>query len=174
LRAHLFASLEAKDLLGPKVSECFPNASLDIVDAGNCVALGLGSASVFHLMHVVEWGLRAFAVHLGLLKVLIERKTKKFIPLEFSQWEHILNQLPDKIDAKVNALSVGPSKQKAQVFYYPTLKEIRGFRDAWRNHLMHTRAAYTPEDAVAVFSHVEIFMKSLAEYGIRERKRKSR
>jgi hypothetical protein len=163
---------QAQDLLGAKVSECFPSAAKDISDAGDCIALGCDSAAVFHLMHIVEWGLRAFASHLGLSKVVADRKRGKTVPLAYAQWEQILNQLPDKIEQKIAPLSRGAKKQKAQEFYYSTLKEIEGLKDAWRNHLMHTRAVYTSADALAVFSHVERFMQSLAEHGIKESKRK--
>jgi hypothetical protein len=163
---------QAKALLGEKVSECFPSAMQDISEAGDCIALGCDSAAVFHLMHVVEWGLRGFAAHLGLKKVVTDRKRGKTVLLDYAQWEQILNQLPDEIDKKVTAIPRGPKKQQAQEFYYSTLKDIAGFKDAWRNHLMHTRAAYSSADALAVFSHVERFMQSLAEHGIREPKRK--
>src|SRR5271156_1156895 len=101
---------QAKDLLGEKVSECFPSAAVDISDAGDCIALGCDTAAVFHLMHVVEWGLRAFAAHLKLLKVSVGKKANKWVPLAYAQWEQILNQLPHKIEQKTGSLPRGPKK----------------------------------------------------------------
>ena len=43
-----------------------------------------------------------------------------------------------------------------------SLTFIRGFRDAWRNHVMHTRAEYSREDASAVLSHVKRLLQTLA------------
>jgi len=160
--------LEPLKLLGDAVVSAFPSALPDIREAGDCVAVGLNDAAVFHLMHIVEWGLRALAAHLGLSRIVIDRKTKKTIPMEYSDWERILNQMRDKVDKKVAAMKRGPKKQEAQQFYYPAFLEVAGFKDAWRNHIMHTRGNYTREDALAVFSHIQRFMQSLADYGIKE------
>jgi hypothetical protein len=165
---------ENGELFSPNVAQRFPSAVRDITDAGNCIALELSTAAVFHLMRVVECGMRSFAVHLGLLKVVVDRKTRKEIPLEYSDWERILNQLPEKVEQKVESLARGQAKQKAQEFYYPALKEISGFKEAWRNHVMHARAEYNTQDAIAVLSHVNRFMKDLAEYGIHEARKNKR
>lgn len=154
-------------LFGEDVKKSFPNAASDIQNAGDCIAVDLNTAAVFHLMHVVEWGLRALAVDVGLSDVVMNRKTGKTAPLEYAEWERILDQLPEKIEAKIEAMPRGEAKQKAQEFYYSASSEIRGFKEAWRNHVMHTRRSYTREDALAVFSHVQRFMQSLAAYGVK-------
>jgi hypothetical protein len=168
IESPLVTYLEGGKLFGNEVLTSFPSASNDITDAGDSLAVGLNSAAVFHLMHVVEWGLRALAVDVGLLDIVTEKKTGKTIPMEYSEWERILQQLPVKIDAKIEAMPRGDAKQQAQEFYHPAALEIRGFKDAWRNHIMHTRASYFREDAVAVWSHVERFMKGLAAFGLKE------
>jgi hypothetical protein len=160
--------LSLSQKFGKVVIDAFPSAATDITDAGNCLALEFGTATVFHSMRVVECGIRAFAVHLGLGKIAVNRKNGKTIPIAYAQWEQILNQLPDKIEAKILRIARGPKRQNAQQFYYSTLQELGGFKEAWRNHVMHARVAYTPIDAQAVLSHVERFMKSLAEHGIHE------
>lgn len=43
----------AVNLFGENVSKNFPSANKDIKEAGNCLALNLNSAAVFHLMRVV-------------------------------------------------------------------------------------------------------------------------
>lgn len=138
-------------------------------DAGNAIAVDLTSACVFHLMRVVEWGMRAFAYDLGLLDVVTDKKSGKTVPIAFAQWEHILNQLEEKIESKTAAMPRGEDKQKALEFYHSSSAEIRSFKDAWRNHCMHTRASYTRQDAIAVWSHVERFMKTLAGHGLHEK-----
>jgi len=159
---------DAKELFGAGVARAFPSAAQDVSEAGSCLAIGTNAAAVFHLMHVVEWGMRSLARNLKLLRVVVDRKKGKTTPVEYAQWEHILNQLHGKVEEKVQAITRGPRKQKAQEFYYSALKEIEGFKEAWRNHIMHTRQSYSSEDALAVLSHVERFMKSLAEFGIGE------
>jgi hypothetical protein len=143
------------------VIRAFPSIQSAIQDAGDCIAVDLNTAAVFHLMHVVERGLRALCVNLKVATI-----KKGFI--EYATWDDILKKLPEAVDAKINGMSRGPKKQKAQEFYYPTSKEIRGFKDAWRNHIMHKRTSYTREDALAVFSHVQRFMHGLVTYGIHE------
>jgi hypothetical protein len=160
---------ENPELLGPLVLQGFPPCRDDIVSAGNCIAVGLGTSAVFHLMRIAEIGLRAFARHLGLIRVIADRKRGKTIPMEYAQWEKILSQLPSKIDSKVVQMKPGPQKQKKQEFYYSALNELSSFKDAWRNHVMHVRRTYSLEDAAAVTAHVGRFMVSLAEHGITSR-----
>jgi hypothetical protein len=74
----------------------------------------------------------------------------------------MLNQLPPLVDTKIEKMKRGKSKQEAQEFYYPVLQEIKAVRDAWRNHLMHTRADYSAKDADAIFGHVMRLMCTLA------------
>jgi hypothetical protein len=126
------------------------------------------TAAVFHLMRVVEWGLRSFARHLGLLHVVADRKRGKIVPIEYSQWEKILSQLHEKVDAKIDSMRAGPKKQAAQEFYYSALSDVGGFKDAWRNHVMHGRKQYKSADGIAVLGHVERFMKTLADHEICE------
>ena len=158
--------LESGTIFGESVKTSFPNAAADIQSAGYCIAVDLNTAAVFHLMHVVEWGLRALAIDVGLADIVTDKSKGKTTPVEFAQWEQILNQIPEKIEAIILAMPRGDEKQKAQEFYYSAVGEIRGFKDAWRNHVMHTRRSYTNADALAVFSHVQRFMQNLAGYGI--------
>lgn len=83
-----------------------------------------------------------------------------------------MNFFTIRVDAKIKVMSRGPRKQKAQEFYHPTLKEVNGFKDAWRNHVVHVRREYATKDAEGVSSHVGRFMNLLADYGIRETARR--
>ncbi len=56
------------------VSKAFPSAQRDISDAQDCLVAGCDTATVFHLMRVVEWGIRAFCVHLGITR--LKKKTR--------------------------------------------------------------------------------------------------
>jgi hypothetical protein len=142
--------LNKDSLFGDAVKDCFPSASEDIKNAGNCLAVELPTAAVFHLMCVVEWGLRAFAIDLGLIEVLIGRKNNKTKPIEYAQWEQILNQLSDKIKVKIESIADWSQKQHAQEFYYTAKEEFEAFRHAWRIHVMHAHRSYGLEDAIAV------------------------
>ena len=56
--------LEHENLFGKHVSNSFPSASDEIKAAGNCLALDLNTAAMFHLMRAAELGMRALARHL--------------------------------------------------------------------------------------------------------------
>jgi hypothetical protein len=174
MRRHKFLQMEKgeffnnQNLLGSEVWEAFPKSQEDILDAGNCLAVDLNTAAVFHLMHVVEWGLRALCIDLNMPDIVDDRKANRTIPIEYAMWEKILGQLPAAVDTRVQSIQDREKKQAAQTFYYPALKELAGFKDAWRNHVMHTRASYNSEDALAVKSHVERFMRSLVKHRIGE------
>jgi hypothetical protein len=74
----------------------------------------------------------------------------------------MLNQLPAKVDARIAQIKKGETKQAAQTHYYSVLHDIRGIRDAFRNHVMHTRAAYSGLEADAVLDYVKRIMTTLA------------
>jgi hypothetical protein len=152
-------------LFGDEVDDAFPSARFDIQEAGNCLATERNTAAVFHLMRVVEWGLRALGVHLGFKRM--KSKIKKsgsvlYTPLAYLEWEQLIDQQQDRVNAKLGRLRKGPKKQELQEFYYPVLQDIRAIRDAWRNHVMHTRAEYVSKDAEAIFVHVKRLMSTLA------------
>jgi hypothetical protein len=159
------AYLDQPSLLGDEVRQAFPSAIPDIREAGNCMAAECNTAAVFHLMRTVEWGLRALCANLGIKRV--KSKIKKsgrvvYAPIEYAEWERLLDQFQDQVDSKIQRLKRGSNKQDLQQFYYPALQDIRGIRDAWRNHVMHTRDEYTREDASAILSHVKRLMSTLA------------
>ncbi len=151
-------------LFGDDVYSAFPPAIPDVRESGNCLAMGRNTAAVFHLMRSVEWGLRALCGHLGLHQARRSRKggTREYIPLAYADWETMLNQIHPRVDARINKLKRGTQKQTEQEFYYPVLQDIRGIRDAWRNHVMHTRAEYNPTEAETILNHVERIMRTLA------------
>jgi hypothetical protein len=152
------------NLFGKEVTDAFPSASFDIQEAGSCLATDRYTAAVFHLMRAVEWCLRALCKDVGLNRSHQKNKSGKvkYTPISYADWELMLSQLHPKIDAKMNRMRKGKQKQEAQEFYYPILQDLRAFRDAWRNHVMHTRAQYSQSEATTVLDHVRRFFRSLA------------
>ncbi len=146
-------------LLGEEIQKAFPSANYDIEEAGNCISVGSGTAAVFHLMRAVEWGLRALSVDLGVLDV--PRKSAS-IPIEFAEWDKILDQLYPAVQKKVDVLPPGRAKQEVQEFYFTILHDIRGFKDAFRNHVMHTRKIYSQKAADDVLDFVGKFFGLLS------------
>jgi hypothetical protein len=158
----LIGHLDNPNLLGKTVTAAFPSAANDIREAGNCLAADCNTAAVFHLMRVVEWGLRALALDLGFSRVCTDLKRKKYTSIPYSQWEKILGQLQAHVNMKIASIAPGKKKQKLQEFYFPALQDIQAIKDAWRNHVMHARREYAAPDAAAVLSHVTRLMVTLA------------
>lgn len=132
---------------GPRVAERLPKATIDIEEAAKCLALGRGTACVFHLMRTMEVGLKAIAFELG-------------IPYAPS-WESYIRQIQDKLDI---AHKKKARKWKAQEpFFRDVLAHLHAVKVAWRNPTMHIVNHYTPEQAESVFNAVRGFLQHLAE-----------
>lgn len=82
-RAPLFATPQ---LFGPVVDAVFEYARKDIEEAGKCLGCGRGTAAVFHLMRIMESGLKHIAGRLG-------------IPYAPS-WESYIKQITEQIAVK--------------------------------------------------------------------------
>ncbi len=65
--------VDASSSFGPEVLDVFPDANRDIAAAARCLALDEWTACVFHLMRVVEHGIRHVATMLNIsLRVLVK------------------------------------------------------------------------------------------------------
>lgn len=166
VRAEVAGFIDERAPFGEAVRRAFPSAAADLTQAGNCLAAECDTAAVFHLMRAVEWALRALCIDLGLRSVRRkERKTGRvtYLPLGWSDWETLLNQLKNRVHDALAKTKRGSRKQLFQEFYLPALQDIEAMKDAWRNHVMHARREYTREDALAVLSHVRRLMVKLSD-----------
>lgn len=136
-------------IMGKQVLDAFPSAAYDIAEAGKCLALERCTACVFHLMRVMEVGLRNFALSLGL--------TASKNP----NWSGWLAGIQEK-------LNVSKEIQK-DAFFQEASTLLHSCKNSWRNPTMHMEKTYTQEDAQAIFNAVQGFMKHLANR-IREEK----
>ena len=150
-KAHLF---EQEKPLGESVYAAFPSARDDAKAAGNCLAADLNTAAVFHLMRIVEIGLRKLARH---LKVPIKKSQ-----LEYLEWNTIIEQIEKSIMAKKTTLPRGKRKSELLEFYHGMMGEFNAFKDVWRNNVMHSRNFYNETEAMAVYIRVQNFMQRLA------------
>jgi len=151
--ADLFERDGDKALFGDDVHQHFKSARAEIRDAGNCLAAGLNTAAVFHLMRVIELGMRALA------KQLRVAKARGDVPLELATWEAVIQALEAKTSGRF------PRTQKGQRdldFYKGLLIDFRAFKDFWRNKVMHARIDYDQDTARSAFDHVRAFMRRLA------------
>ncbi|HTU43439.1 MAG TPA: hypothetical protein VMF91_00070 [Bryobacteraceae bacterium] len=131
---------------GLDVNDRFPSAILDISEAGKCLACGRGTATVFHLMRVMEAGLKAVASALG-------------IPYAPS-WESYLRQINDRITAKHK--HKGIKWKRDEPFFRDVAAHLQTVKLAWRNPTMHIVNHYDRDAAFEVFNAVKAFMRHIA------------
>ena len=137
-------------LFGEVVADSFPGASYDIQEAGKCFALGRYTASVLHLMRVLETGLYALCKK---LKVPFGEK---------KSWNGVLIDLQSKWK-KIEGRKRKPAKWRMdRQFYSEVFVEFGHLKDAWRNYAMHARATYDEERAEVIMNHVKTLMRHLA------------
>jgi hypothetical protein len=144
VQSHLY--IQSTPLFGMEVADRFPSAITDIEEAGKCLALGRGTASVFHLMRVMEVCLKSLAKGLD-------------IPYAPS-WESYLNQIETRIIEKHQKKS--HAWKKSEPFYRDASGDLQMVKIAWRNPTMHIVRTYTPEEADGVYRAVRAFMQRLS------------
>jgi len=137
---------------GSEVAQRF-EANYDIEAGTRCLALEEWTASVFHMMRVLEKGLHWLAAEIGV----------EMTPdIELSNWKNII----DEIEKQIRSLEQAPkSKTKSQKnqFYCEVATNFYYFKEAWRNHVSHSRETYDERRAKEIWSHVRSFMQRLAE-----------
>jgi hypothetical protein len=137
---------------GEAVARAFPSATFDINNAGICVGTTLATAAVFHLMRIMEIGLRALGAKFG-------------VSLERTNWAPAIDQIESRIremhkDAAWKALL---DCKEQQEFYAQAASHFAILKDAWRNYTMHVRGSkYTEDEAERIFDNVRGFMQKLA------------
>jgi len=133
----------------------------EIRAAGNCLAADLNTAAVFHLMRIVELGMRALAPQ---LKVKLSKHQ-----ISQATWSKLIAVMDDEIRQaqdpknKPGHKALKPGQRR---FYRGLILSINSFKDLWRNDVMHTRGNYTGVDAEGVFGHVKAFIAILASNGV--------
>jgi hypothetical protein len=151
---------KGEDLFGAEVTAAFgsPEATYEITEAGKCLALGRHTATVFHLMRVLEKGLKALADNLNL---------QFNIPFDYQNWQNIIEQIESEIK-KLEQLRAGQTKTDTLKAYSEIAKQFRYFKDAWRNGVAHSRETYGPEQALSIYRHVREFMQDIVKLGLSE------
>ena len=149
---------ENENLFGKSVRSAFPSAKEEIKAAGNCMAVGLDTAAVFHLMRAAEFGMRALAVKLN---VKLKRK-----PIEHAGWNELIEQIEKKIRDRRERYDKSRKKNKKELEFLKFCRmmadELFIFKEIWRNNTMHSISSYNASEAMGVFNRVQSFMQRLA------------
>lgn len=139
------------DLFGAEVSKEFPSASSDIEEAGTCLAFGRGTAAVFHLMRIIERGLRSLAETL---------KDPNLDAARNPSWDSILKKC--EAEQRKPIAERSPEWRSDEKFFSDIHATLRAVKDGWRNPSLHVGRNYTPEQALELFVATRAFMQRLA------------
>ncbi len=140
------------DPFGPDIPNKFAQARDDIEEAGKCLAYGRGTACVFHLMRVMEVGLRALGASLN---------DPRLDPKRNPSWDSILKKCDEELLKPIKNRSA--EWQQDDAFYSTAAAQLHAVKDAWRNPTMHVERKYTPEEAEEVWNAVRAFMRHLSK-----------
>jgi len=151
LKSRIFFSIELENMkfllekhqFGNEVNEAFPTTNIDIEEAGKCLALDRYTACVFHLMRVMEVGIKSIGNYI---------KIPELSDIKNKSWESIL---------RICNTYLKESKSKDQ-FLIETVAMLHSVKDAWRNPTMHAENIYIKERAMDVWNAVRSFMQQLS------------
>ncbi len=138
-------------LWGQQVCSNFKSAIDDIKGASRCLSLDQGTACVFHLMRVMEVGLRALGKKLN---------DPKLDPKANPSWESILAKCDKEL--RQPYAQRAPEWQTDPDFFNEATLNLRAVKDVWRNPTMHVEKNYEYEEAVYVWNTVKAFMNHLS------------
>jgi hypothetical protein len=135
---------------GQVACDYYSDAKRDIEGAGRCFALDQWTACVFHLMRVLEHGLRDLNQRLGLPDG------------DQENWKNILDRAVKAITA-MEQLPKTHQRDDDIHFYSHAASNFRLFKDAWRNYVSHSHTDYDEREAIQVWNSVSQFMNEMAK-----------
>jgi hypothetical protein len=142
-------------LFGPPFAAKFQTMGMfELDEAAKCLALGRPTAAVFHLMRLMEIGIRS-----------VSRCLRIPDPLKPADrnWGNILREIKADIDAHSgNKPSKAWALPEDREFFESAYASLDAVRVAWRNTTMHVENKYTDDEAEHIFLATKGFMKKLA------------
>ncbi|HEX7183488.1 MAG TPA: hypothetical protein VF756_16765 [Thermoanaerobaculia bacterium] len=136
---------------GPEVQNRFRSANHDIEEAGKCLSFNRNTAAVFHLMRVMETGLRALGRSLN---------DPNLDPKRNPSWEMILRKCDQELQKTYKDRA--PEWTADEAFFSTATANLRAVKDAWRNPTMHVEKIYDEDLARGVWDATRAFMRHLA------------
>ena len=154
---------EQPALLGPDVHAVVgPLANAEIKAAGNCLAVGLDDAAVFHLMRVAEYGLRYLAIRLRVISRLRH-------PLQLSEWGQVIGKIRCVLSERQLKLQKKQQKTRtlkrteALEYYSGLINTLEYFKEAYRNPNAHLRGHYSSKKAGVALDEVRHLMSRIVK-----------
>lgn len=141
----------AHELFGENVKAHFHRASDDIEEAGKCLALGRGTACVFHLMRVTELAVKAIYKTLGVP-----------FPRLADSWGKLLQPMDDQLAPNPpKGFNRHPAWDANRQFFDAVVNDLKSIKRVWRDTTMHVESDYSEEEAEEVFAAVRSFMSDV-------------
>jgi hypothetical protein len=138
-------------LFGIDFNTRFLSAIFDLDEAAKCIALGRPTAVVFHLMRIMELGVRATARCLD-----VPDPTKP----NQRNWGYVLGEIRKSIEAKWSTVAVREVGDGA--LFADLYVSLDAVKNPWRNATMHVERTYTEDEAQHILIAVKGFMMKLA------------
>jgi hypothetical protein len=135
------------------VFDAFPSSRKEVDEGLDCYAPGHPTAAVFHMMRVAELGMRALARE--------RQVTFPKHPLEWADWQNILDLTEKNAKTATGNMSRGPAKDAALAFHNGAIAHLHALKDMYRNSVMHMRRSYDDLDAQRAIGQVRDFMTGL-------------
>jgi hypothetical protein len=146
--------LEKDDLFGIDVKNAASDEiNMEIKAAGNCIAMDLNTAAIFHLMRIVEHGARALATIMGV--------TMSKRQISMATWGRLVKAMRARIRKAQRRKNPVPLDPGDLQFFQGLIHNIGFFKDLWRNEVMHTKGNYDIAEARKAQFHVKAFMELL-------------
>ncbi|WP_435627530.1 hypothetical protein [Candidatus Ferrigenium straubiae] len=133
-------------LFGDEVHAKFNNVIYEISEAAKCLALGRSTASVFHLMRILEIALRAIHSCLGIEVALTGNERN---------WGNILARIREETAKRGNGWA-------EKTYFKEIYARLDAVKDAWRNNTMHVESIYTEQEAKILFDNTRALMQKIA------------
>jgi hypothetical protein len=138
-----------KDILSPEVSAKYPAELLDdFEEAGNCMATGRYTASVFHLMRVMETAVKRLA-----------QRHQVTLPDDL-HWGGILSAIKPAIEGMPKSSDAERQLRNQHSEVFSLLYHVK---QAWRNDTMHPKRTYTANQAKEIFAACKSYLVTLSD-----------
>jgi hypothetical protein len=129
----------------------FGSTVFDVEESGKSFACERYTAAVFHVMRVLEAGLKALGSSL---------RDPMFLQSTNRSWDTILKKCWKELDPQNP--SRAPTWQADPDFFNGVTGYLQNVKDAWRNPTMHVGQKYTEEETERIVVSARIFMAHLA------------
>lgn len=139
-------------LFGAEFEDKFQTQGLfELSECSKCLALDRPTAAVFHLMRIMEIGIRAIAECLGIPNPI--KPTER-------NWGRILDKIKEAIGSKWPTSADRMSGEGA--VFEALYASLDAAKNPWRNGTMHVESKYTDSEAENMMAVVKAFMMKLS------------